>query len=131
MTVCIEWPNYRDANGYGRLGSGRYAHRVVWQHHHGPIPEGMEVRHRCDNPPCINIEHLELGTHADNMRDLAERGRAPRGVLHPAAKLTDDDRHSIRQRFLDGERVCVIERDYPHVSHALVSMIANGKRWSP
>ena len=52
-----------------------YAHRVSYEHHHGPIPAGMVVRHNCDTPPCFNPEHLCLGSVAQNNRDIAERGR--------------------------------------------------------
>lgn len=126
---CIEYTGYRDAFGYGQSGRG-YAHRWAWEQAHGPIPDGLCVLHSCDNPSCINIEHLRLGTHTDNMRDLVERGRASRGVLHPAAKLTNEERREIRERHLNGERVCTIAPDYA-VARSLVSMIANGKRWSP
>lgn len=75
---CEEWQGPRSRAGYGRVGRG-YAHRVAYERLHGPIPAGMVVRHRCDNPPCVNPAHLELGTHADNMRDMAARGRSFRG----------------------------------------------------
>ena len=78
---CIEWTGARSAAGYGRLGT-KYAHRVAYEKAHGPIARGMVVRHRCDNPPCVNPAHLELGTQADNMRDMAVRGRASSGEAH-------------------------------------------------
>jgi hypothetical protein len=80
---CIEWDPSVDAKGYGiipiRDSPGRWhnerAHRAVWVEVHGPIPDGLSVLHRCDNPPCINVEHLFLGTHTDNMRDMVQKGR--------------------------------------------------------
>lgn len=81
MANCIEWENARTRQGYGQVrreGMMRGAHRVAYCDHHG-IPlssiKGLVVRHTCDNPPCINPEHLLLGTVADNNRDKLERGR--------------------------------------------------------
>lgn len=74
---CLVWTG-ATIKGYGEVnyhGNVLYTHRVVWEHHNGPIPEGVEIRHSCDNPPCCNIEHLLLGTHADNVHDMFERGR--------------------------------------------------------
>lgn len=63
----------------------------------GEITGGLHVRHKCDNPLCINPDHLELGTHADNMRDKVERGRSRKGVLSPNAKLSESDIKDIRE----------------------------------
>jgi hypothetical protein len=76
LTPCIEWTGVRFARGYGRTSLGEYAHRLAWEAEHGPIPAGMVVRHRCDNPPCVNVDHLQLGTQAENLADMVARGRA-------------------------------------------------------
>jgi len=76
--VCIEAPGYRMPNGYAKKtyeGKQQLAHRVAWQQAYGPIPAGLEVLHFCDNPACINLDHLCLGTHAANMADMARKGR--------------------------------------------------------
>ena len=81
---CIVFKGNCDRKGYGRLTVGSVTngtkrtvstHRVVWAEANGPIPEGLLVRHSCDNPPCVNIEHLLIGTWADNVADMVERGR--------------------------------------------------------
>ena len=75
---CWEWQGATVAAGYGcvRVHGKLYLnHRVSYEYHHGPIPEGLIVRHTCDNPPCFNPDHLLVGTHADNARDKVERGR--------------------------------------------------------
>src|SRR5262245_28628148 len=62
---------------YGGRSSGRLvlAHRVTYEHWHGPIPKGLEVMHTCDRPACCNPNHLVLGTHAENMADMRRKGR--------------------------------------------------------
>ncbi len=79
---CLVFKSYYDKDGYGRyrLDGGRKApkikaHRAAWTITHGEIPEGMLVLHKCDNPPCVNPEHLFLGTQADNMKDMCRKGR--------------------------------------------------------
>ena len=76
---CIVWTGSVDRDGYGhtrfRGTRRRRTHRIAWELARGPIPAGKVVRHRCDNPPCINVDHLEIGTQADNIADAFARGR--------------------------------------------------------
>ena len=76
---CWEWTGARQTGGYGVLGVGSSklvrAHRFAWELHYGEVPEGLSVLHRCDNPCCVNTEHLFLGTQADNMHDMRAKGR--------------------------------------------------------
>lgn len=75
---CHEFQRGRSKSGYGRVSSGNkvvYTHRLTWERAYGPIPAGLEVCHSCDNPPCCNIKHLFLGTHAQNMADSSSKGR--------------------------------------------------------
>lgn len=79
---CVEWPQATSANGYGvtwRGGKTVGAHRATYEDANGPIPVGLVVRHRCDNKRCVRLDHLELGTPADNSRDMVERGRSRGG----------------------------------------------------
>lgn len=102
---CWPWMGYRDTRGYGQLDINfrRYlTHRFSYMLHNGneEIPDGICVCHRCDNPPCVNPDHLFLGTRADNLHDMKAKGRAhrPKGEKHPRAKLAHKDVLKIRQR---------------------------------
>src|SRR5665647_1275780 len=78
-TPCWEWKGYLNPRGYGRLNKDykyHQVHRVAYTVWVGEIPNGCMIRHKCDNRGCINPDHLEPGTHADNMRDMAVRHRA-------------------------------------------------------
>ena len=76
---CWQWTGARDKQGYGRLspavGVFLRAHRFSWELHNGPVPEGLLVCHRCDNPECTNPNHLFLGSPQDNMDDKVRKGR--------------------------------------------------------
>ena len=77
-TGCIEWTGAHNEYGYGILRVNRRnirAHRATWELTNGPIPKGMVICHKCDNPPCCNVDHLFLGTLGDNSRDMASKGR--------------------------------------------------------
>ena len=72
---CLILGNRRTQTKNPRTGERDYLYRVVWEKHKGPIPIGMEVLHKCDSPPCNEINHLVLGTQADNMADMDSKGR--------------------------------------------------------
>ena len=105
VTACLEWTGARQSDGYGvTLANGKHAqaHRVAWEFERGTIPDGICVLHHCDNPLCVNVEHLFLGTRVDNNADRDAKGRlvVPRGDAHYARlhpdKLARGDRHGSR-----------------------------------
>lgn len=105
---CWEWTGYR-VKGNHPYGVYRFnnrtqaAHRVSYQLHKGPIPGGSVVRHKCDNPPCVNPDHLELGTQKDNVQDMLFRGRdRVVGSRNPMAKLNRETVDTIRSEYTPG-----------------------------
>lgn len=77
-TGCWEWAGYRTAAGYGQLtenGVQKYAHRTAWEKIKGPIPDGLFIIHVCDNPPCINPNHLRAATPQENSKDMVSKSR--------------------------------------------------------
>lgn len=83
---------------YIAIGKTKMLHRIVYIYYKGAIPEGLVVMHSCDNPACINIEHLSLGTQWDNMQDMVKKGRqGNRGANNPKSKLTLDKVEFIRR----------------------------------
>lgn len=127
---CWVWQKGIQSYGYGTVWYGetrsrRLAHRVLYELHRGPIPDGLFVLHRCDNPPCVNPDHLFLGTARDNAQDCVSKGRWPskagmNSTLTP--KAVQDIRTS-------GESQKVLADRYG-VSQSTISRAKNGKCWS-
>jgi DNA invertase Pin-like site-specific DNA recombinase len=88
MSEC--WETERERQIFSFQNKHILGHRVSYTLSKGEIPDKMLVRHKCDNDKCINPEHLELGTHAENMKDRSERGRLCRGEKQHSSKLTDE-----------------------------------------
>lgn len=92
---CWEWQANKQRYGRLRLNDKNpLAHRVSWLIHFGEIPQGMCVLHKCDNPPCVNPNHLWLGTQDDNMKDMANKGKRKGIPTH--IKLSKKDREQIK-----------------------------------
>jgi hypothetical protein len=130
-TPCWTWIGAKKPNGYGQFSSvfySSYAHRASWEIFNGSIPDGLFVCHHCDNPSCVNPEHLFLGTPCDNMRDMAQKGRGRKPVIKVKKgvylKLTDDQIRLIRQ---DVRTLSEIAKDYA-VDQSTISLIRHRKR---
>lgn len=114
-----------------RQGKTYLVHRLKYEEVNGRIPEGMVVRHKCDNTTCINPEHLEVGTHADNVKDKVQRGRQSKipnpGEKNGASKLTDIQVLEIRA---DEHSTNVALAKRYGVTHQMISKIRKGYFWT-
>jgi hypothetical protein len=130
---CWHWMGARDERDYGRIfafGSNRRAHRLIFEFCFGPVPDGLVVRHKCDNPTCCNPYHLELGTHAENMRDKLRTGKpiGPRGELARTAKLANDNIPEIIRRYQNGEKSIDLAAEFK-VSQSSIQRVVARKTW--
>lgn len=134
---CWEWTGRPMSNGYGRIDRGGArargatvsAHRAAWELYRGPIPTGFSVLHRCDNPLCVNPDHLFIGTALDNMRDKVAKGRSSFGERNGIARLTNVQVREIRSRRDAGERACDLAQEFG-VERSAVWRIMTGRNWS-
>lgn len=133
---CWIWTGAkRDGTRYGVISSSKGrkmldAHHVAYELVIGAIPDGSQVLHRCDNPPCVNPAHLFLGTQAENMRDMVQKGRSGIGSRNPKSKLTETDVVAIRLAYAQyGAKVRSRLAATYSISLAHVSDIAHGRYW--
>lgn len=134
-TGCWEWLGTCGSDGYGRItvnGRQSRAHIESYRLFCGPIPDGLWVLHRCDNPPCINPEHLFVGSVQDNVDDMFAKGRANKaaGESHGSSKLTRTQVDTIRKAYAKGgisQRVLGLQFG---VTQANIWHIVNGTSWT-
>lgn len=129
---CWEWTGGRTGKNYGAFwvdGRTVGAHIVSYTLTYGPVPKGVVVRHRvCDNPPCINPYHLDVGTHADNAADRDERNRQCQGARHHLARLTTSDVENVLAQHAAGSTLEAIAQRYG-VTKQAIWHIVRGKNW--
>ena len=127
---CWPWIGSKDRAGYGGISEGPggchnlRAHRVSWELHHGEIPDGQQVCHRCDNPPCVNPAHLFIGTAKDNKLDEMRKGRHIQGERQHLAKFTEAQVQEIRALYAaGGVGLRTIAKRYGASSYAVWSIL--------
>jgi len=128
---CWKWiGSTTGKTGYGQMkwdGRLQVASRIAWQITHGVIPKGLFVLHKCDNPKCVNPNHLFLGTKQDNMDDMKYKGRSPNnaGEFNPSAKLKKLQVDEIRDRYAKGERQSELGKKYGVTRQTIWQVVHN------
>ena len=135
---CWEWMAFCKPNGYGQFQLKRnkpvYAHRFVWLIIHGVWPD-KNILHECDNPPCVNPNHLFEGTQLDNIHDCIKKGRFVNknntGIKNPNVKLTEKDIRQIRREYVAKDKnfgAKPLAKKYG-VKPAAISKIITRRNW--
>lgn len=131
---CWEWRGTKPDGRYGHFsvgGKAIKAHRWIYALLNGEIADDLVVRHKCDNPACVNPGHLEIGTHADNAQDKVERGRSPdrKGEAHPMARMDEGRVRELRHMAALGHRHAFLAGKFG-ISRQTVGNIVRGRNWS-
>lgn len=121
-------------NGYGKFNIGSKttkAHRFSWKVSNGSF-NNLWVLHKCDNRLCVNPNHLFLGDHEDNIKDMVKKERQEKGKEHHNSKLTEDDILEIRKIYVKGSRTLgtIALGNKFGVDSSVISRIINKKRWN-
>jgi len=129
-SLCWIWKGNYFRYGYGYLnvaGKNISANRISWMLHNEKTPGKYFVCHKCDNPQCVNPDHLYLGSPQDNSDDMKKRNRSLRGELCPASKLSNDDVEQIKKRHKNGEYQRLLAKEFG-VTREHLNKIINGKK---
>lgn len=134
-TGCWHYTGWKNAAGYGMYShreDGRVkhklVHRLVWEHFNGEIQDGLWVLHSCDVRDCCNPDHLRLGTHSDNVADIINRNRIPRGEDCHIAVLSESEVMEIRRMWDQGQSISGIARKF-QVSRWAIYQIGRRNTW--
>jgi hypothetical protein len=128
---CWIWTASVKKNGYGQIGyngTKLYAHRLSWELNNGTIPEDKLVLHKCDNPKCVNPDHLFIGTTQDNINDKIDKNRQAKGEINGMSKLTDINIIDIRKKYHEGIKNRDLCKEY-NVSHSTIHRIVFNRSW--
>lgn len=125
LTGCMEWTGTKCNKGYGSIRRDRVmqkTHRIAWEYFNGPIPDGMHVLHACDNPSCVEVVHLFLGTNGENIADKCAKDRSGK-------KLCIEEVAKIKEMLSSGMSNKAIAKIYG-VNQCSISRIKLGQRWT-
>lgn len=132
---CWVWMGKPSVRGYGRIGVNYQrldVHRYSYELNIGPLPDGMCVLHKCDNPMCVNPDHLFAGTRTENMEDKVAKGRQTRGEGYSRAKLTDEAVRYIRANYVMYSKVRTNAKELARmfgVGSRVITDVVKGKYW--
>lgn len=130
---CWLWTASKGVKGYGRIkvrGVVKRAHRVSWELVGGkPASDGLQILHHCDNPGCVNPDHLFLGDHQENMSDMKRKGRQLRGGSNPRTPLVESKVLEIRRLYTTGRFTQAKLASTFGISNQCISDVINGKTW--
>jgi hypothetical protein len=122
---CWLWTSGWDTDGYGLMTGNVKAHRASYEMYVGPIPAGMCVCHKCDTPPCVNPDHLFLGTQKENTADRTQKGRSCSGERHHRAKLNQAE---VLDIITSSDSKTALSARYG-VSRGMIGHIRAGRAW--
>ena len=127
---CWLWTSGLTHSGYGAFwykGKTHPASRMAYIFEHGPIPKEKVVCHTCDNPKCVRIDHLWLGTIAENQTDAQRKGRFPKGENCHLSRITDLKKKELLDRWINGEKRVALANEYNITPQAVFYIIKTHK----